>query len=766
MIGQKLKDRYDVLELIGSGGMATVYLAYCNYLKRNVAIKLLTNVAHEDEEDPLSFEAKAIARVSHTNIVSVYDMFEDQGKTFIVMEYVKGNTLKDYIHASAPLDEREIVALSTKLASALNAAHTSGVIHRDIKPENIILDPNGEPKITDFGIAHVSNEGTIVRSDQIFGSLRYASPEQLKGNIVDERSDIYSLGIVMYEMATGKMPFPDESPVTAAFRKLKEPLPGVSVLNPRISRELEQIILKATAIEPAQRYHSMLEMYLALQKMNEGTGPAPVYPAAPPAKPTYKSSPVVINSKKDRYVTPADEPSGSLMPLWMGLLLGAIVSAIILVMTLGSSSANPANITVPDVTQVMTYQQAKDSLNELGLYAEIEATEYHQTLAKGYVISQKEAPGSLAKHKDIIHLTVSRGPQPGGVPDFTNLTKQQAIERAAEFDINLEFEEEFHPDVRKDLIIEQSVLKDSPVEPGMTIILTVSKGPEDKKVEVPKLTGETRAKALSLLKELKLRPETSERFSDTVPEGEVISQSPSAGTEVRQDSVVDLVISKGPETKLTTVPDVVNLTHAEANNALRNRKLQMDFSESFSDTVADGRVISQDPVPESRVAENTVVSLVISKGKEQVSVTVPNVVGHTQERALQLLSEAKLEMAFTLAYSDTVEEGRVISQNPTAGNTANAGSTVNVVISRGPEKDAVEYRSLMVKVPYSDIPTDPFTIRIVYELDGDRVESSPVNGSKEAGKTEFESVTSIPLGATWYLYVNDASSPLQQGIIK
>ena len=765
MIGKKLKDRYDILEMIGSGGMATVYLAYCNYLKRNVAIKVLTNVSHDDEEDPLSFEAKAIARVSHTNIVQVYDMFEEDGKTFIVMEYIKGETLKDHIHRSAPLEEREIVNLATKLASGLNAAHTSGVIHRDIKPENIILDPNGEPKITDFGIAHVSNEGTIVRSDQIFGSLRYASPEQLKGNIVDERSDIYSLGVVLYEMATGKMPFPDESPVTAAFRKLKEPLPAVSVLNPRISPDLEKIILKATNIEPAQRYHSMLEFFMALQKLTETpTTVSLQQPTTYTSQNNYKHR-GVVNSKTERHVAPVQDNSRSLMPLWMGLLLGAIVSAIILVMNLGSAAANPASITIPDVTDSITYEQAKEQLNELGLYAEVESAIYHDTIAKGYVISQKEAPGTMARHKDIIHLTVSRGQEPSGMPDFINLTKQQAIERAAGLPITLEFEEVFDPEVRKGLVLEQSAIKDSRIEPGMTVLLTISKGSENVMVKVPVLTGETEEEADRILREANLRMETSQRNSDTVPEGQVISQRPSAGTEVKEDSIVDVVISLGPKIKRTKVPDVTGILHADAIAALRNVKLQNSFTEEYSDTVAEGLVISQSPVQDTEVDEDTVVNLVISLGPETVS--VPSVTNLIQSEASTILSNAGLKMTYTESFSDTVAMGYVISQSPGVGASVGKGSTVSVVISKGPEDaEEIVYKELKIVVPYSDIPTDTFTVSMAYELDGERTESKVIEATKDPNGTEYTTIVSMPVGSTWYLYINDRKSPLQQGTIQ
>lgn len=230
--------------------------------------------------------------------------------------------------------------------------------------------------------------------------------------------------------------------------------------------------------------------------------------------------------------------------------------------------------------------------------------------------------------------------------------------------------------------------------------------------------------------------------------------------------MVDLVISRGPEKAMTTVPDVEGVTHAQANTALRNMKLLMDFTQAYSDTVAEGRVISQSPSADSEVEEDTVVSLVISLGPESTTVTVPNVVEKLQSDAITILRDAGLGATSSQAYSDTVTKGLVISQSPAAGNEATKNSSVSLVISLGPEDSQVEFKSLLIKVPYSDIPTDSFTILIAYELDGKRVEGNPVTSTKEADKTEYEGLTSVPVGATWFLYLNNNTTPLQQGTVQ
>lgn len=539
MIGKQLKDRYDIIEEIGTGGMATVYLAYCNYLKRNVAIKVLHSSQLKDQDDILISEAKAIARVSHANIVQVYDIFDEGGKTFIVMEYIKGITLKDKISRVAPLPEDEIITVGSKLASALSNAHSNGVIHRDIKPENIIIDTNGEPKLTDFGIAHVSNEFTIVRSDQIFGSLRYSSPEQLKGNIVDERSDIYSLGVVLYEMATGTMPFPDESPVTAAFRKLKEPLPAVTALNPRISKELERIILTATAIDPAARFHSMLEFYSSLQKIKELPVIVPRY--------VKKNDTASTTTNGNQY----DDRSHR--PLWFGMLFGLLATAILLVMALGNQASKVADVRIPDVTG-QVYQSAMKTLNAKGLYAEIVKLENSSTIPSGTVITQAEKAETLIKHGETVHLTVSKGVGQIPVPDFIYLNEEEARKLAGNFELKLVITRENHESAMVDKVFEQSILRGEMVDPGTEITVKISDGPSDQMTIVPDVEGFSLAQATTILSNSKLYPEVTEQFSDVVEQGKVIRQTPQAGETILEDAKVNLILSKGRQNPPTTEP--------------------------------------------------------------------------------------------------------------------------------------------------------------------------------------------------------------------
>ncbi|WP_459128727.1 protein kinase domain-containing protein [Guggenheimella bovis] len=538
MVGTILHDRYEIINEIGTGGMATVYLAYCRVLKRKVAIKVLNTFEENGRENLLIYEAKAIARVNHPNIVQVYDIFEDDEKTYIVMEYVSGITLKELLRQQAPLPEEDLIEYSQKLAQALAHAHQNGVIHRDIKPENIIIDRNHEPKITDFGIAHVSNENTIIRSDQVFGSLRYASPEQLKGNVIDERSDIYSLGVVMYEMATASMPFPDESPVTAAFRKLKEPLPNVLTLNPHLSERVSRVILRATAIDPQERYRSMGEIYNDLKDQKEPVTKARYTSTKTPPTPTYREERMPRQKKT------------SLRPLFMGMLVAFILSAIILLAALGMKEPTKPDLNAPNV-QNMSVKDAKVLLNKEGFLAAVISTESSKDVPRGSIIRYEVVPYKEGE-KPRVNLIVSSGKNQAEIPSFINLTKNEAIELASKKGLRIEWQEAFDDHVELDHVIRQSIDIGELVEPETSIELTVSKGKEILMVKVPYLINETFIIAKTKLESVKLETGSVEyEYSNDIAEGNVMKQSVEADTELEEGSKIDLVISKGKEKKDT-----------------------------------------------------------------------------------------------------------------------------------------------------------------------------------------------------------------------
>lgn len=555
MIGKIYKDRYEIIEEIGNGGMATVYLAYCRLLKRNVAIKVLHNEVEESEEDLLNREAKAIARVSHGNIVQIYDIFEEGNKTFIVMEYVKGRTLKDVIkERQAPAEEADIITLGKKLSGALFHAHSNGVIHQDIKPDNIIIDKDNEPKITDFGIAHVTTETEGVKRDQIFASLRYASPEQLKGQDIDVRSDIFSLGMLLYEMASGTIPFPDDSPASAAYKKIKEPIGSVRNINPKISKSLDQVIQKSLCIDPDDRYDDMMEFQQALRsvpvRMDDSTEPIV---AVSQRKPVYGKRVQQVKEEKTRGVS---------WPMIMyGAITALIISAIVLVAVI-SNMLEPNMVRVPNITG-MQYEEAKEELNKVGLYAVISAIEFHETIEHGIVISQMEDHGRQLREGSEIHFVVSKGSGTVEVPNLVGMTNAEAQELLSPYNITLRVTEQFSEDVPEGQIIRQFPDPGERIALGSEMAITVSMGRDVEMVKVPSVVGEPFDVATRTLNAAGIIiNDITREYSDEVERDRVIEQSLEVDSEVEKDTPIDLVISRGPEPVAT--PEVPETTEPPA----------------------------------------------------------------------------------------------------------------------------------------------------------------------------------------------------------
>ncbi len=541
MIGKLLKGRYEVLEELGVGGMGIVYLAYCSYLRRHVAIKVLLQ-SNEGKEITLLQEAKAAARLSHGNIVQIYDIFEEGNKTFIVMEYVRGKSLKQLISAQegTPFTEQRALQLGMKLASALNHAHLNGVIHRDIKPDNIIIDQDGEPKITDFGIARVSNDTTIVHTDEILGSLRYSSPEQLRGAIIDERADIFSLGIVLFEMLTGTMPFPDDSPVTAAFKKLKEDLPSVISINPEVSIQTDAIIAKASDRDPKKRYANMNEFYYALA----GALDSP--------KTYYKDTVVLPNNQVNPKVspqieyrrdeTPTSSGGGKFFPILLGLLL-SFVTVVLIGIPLLSGGEPLTEIEVPNFEgqSISEIQSVLDEHKLLGIVNEArESAE-----AKGTILSQSLSAGEKVKPGTKIYFAVSKGQDLVEVPNVLNRSVDEARNLINQAHLEMDdIKHQHHDTVPKDHVISQSIEAGQSVERLTKITLTVSQGPEKKMVKVPKLTDMEMSMSIERAQAAGLTVGIEKVESDAEVDW-VLAQSIVEGTEVEPERKVILTVSSG-----------------------------------------------------------------------------------------------------------------------------------------------------------------------------------------------------------------------------
>lgn len=595
-----LDDRYEIIEQIGVGGMAKVYKAKDRLLDRFVAIKILKDQYAEDSEFLKKFnnEAQSAAKLSHINIVNVFDIGEDLYKGerihYIVMEYVDGQTLKDLIVNEKRLSNPDIIDYSIQIAQALKTAHQAGIIHRDIKPQNILIDNYGLLKVTDFGIARVSSNATITYTSSILGTVHYISPEQAKGKIVDEKSDLYSLGAVMYEMATGKVPFDADNSVSIAVMHIQDKPEPAKNLNPNLSDHLNYIIMKLLDKDPANRFLNAKELIDALEDQNfikeeELTDTARI-PIVVPQERSYQK---VYNDQaeveRDReeekkeavYVSNPDDKEKkkgkkSDKKLWPLLLLALIlVSAVYF---LRGRTNTGEKVEVPMVLN-LDQSQAVNELERRGLKANIARTEESDEYEIGKVMSQDPEQNSKVDRGTVINLVISGGREVE-VPDLRNMTLSQADETLKAIGLRLgRTNPQTSDSVDKDLIISQTPRSTSKLQAGSEVDVTVSTGSDQRvnTIEVPNLTGKTEEDAKAIINQygLSLR-DVKYQNSTSVEKGLVISQSIANGTQVASNSKIDLTISLGPEEE--NQEENQNNQNTDSNG-LRNVVLRVNLPE-------------------------------------------------------------------------------------------------------------------------------------------------------------------------------------------
>ncbi|WP_394022835.1 Stk1 family PASTA domain-containing Ser/Thr kinase [Anaerococcus martiniensis] len=595
-----LDDRYEIIEQIGVGGMAKVYKAKDKLLDRFVAIKILKDQYAEDSEFLKKFnnEAQSAAKLSHINIVNVFDIGEDLYKGerihYIVMEFVDGQTLKDLIVNEKRLSNPDIIDYSIQIAQALKTAHQAGIIHRDIKPQNILIDNYGLLKVTDFGIARVSSNATITYTSSILGTVHYISPEQAKGKIVDEKSDLYSLGAVMYEMATGKVPFDADNSVSIAVMHIQDKPEPAKNLNPNLSDHLNYIIMKLLDKDPANRFLNAKELIDALEDQNfikeeELTDTARI-PIVVPQERSYQK---VYNDQaqveRDReeekkeavYVSNPDDKEKkkgkkSDKKLWPLLLLALIlVSAVYF---LRGRTNTGEKVEVPMVLN-LDQSQAVNELERRGLKANIARTEESDEYEIGKVMSQDPEQNSKVDRGTVINLVISGGREVE-VPDLRNMTLSQADETLKAIGLRLgRTNPQTSDSVDKDLIISQTPRSTSKLQAGSEVDVTVSTGSDQRvnTIEVPNLTGKTEEDAKAIINQygLSLR-DVKYQNSTSVEKGLVISQSIANGTQVASNSKIDLTISLGPEED--NQQEDQNNQNADTNG-LRNVVLRVNLPE-------------------------------------------------------------------------------------------------------------------------------------------------------------------------------------------
>lgn len=574
MIGKVLSGRYKIVDTIGRGGMAIVYKAVDLKLNREVAIKVLREEYTENEQFIRKFdrESQAAAGLSHPNIVSVYDVGVDDNIYYIVMEYVNGITLKQYLNKKGKLSPAEATQFILEVASALKCAHEHKIIHRDIKPHNILLTNNLTPKVADFGIARAVTSSTVTVTNQTMGSVHYISPEQARGGFVDECSDLYSLGIMYYELLTGKLPYDAESTVSIAIKHIQEPITPPKNIDSSIPDSVNEVILKLTQKKPEDRYQNTQELIEDLDVLLddfENTLPNNTIKTAPIDTFGTDLFTVEPDTTSNGYV-PEDvtEDTNSNKNLKYWIIIGVVVLVAILAGVLyAANSVFNKQVVVPDVTN-MSIEDATIALENIGLKAEVEREAYNISIPAGNVISQNPATGSNVREGSTVKLTISQGVQTVAVPDVIGLTEEEANSRLISAGFDTEIQREFNYDYESGIVFETEPGPGTKLETGQKIIILVSKGEDT--VSVPGIIGLTQRDAQNRLNSNGLNTGTiTTQSSSSYAAGIVISQTPTEGTIVERGTYINFIVSSGPPSS-TTDDDDDDYTSDNDNNDSSN----------------------------------------------------------------------------------------------------------------------------------------------------------------------------------------------------
>ena len=604
--GKLIGGRYEIISLVGSGGMADVYNAVDNRLSRQVAIKVLKEEYSSDKNFVMKFraEAQSVAGLSHPNIVNVYDVGEDEGLHYIVMELVEGITLKKFIERKGRLELKEAVGIAIQIAQGMEAAHTNHIIHRDIKPQNIIISKEGKVKVTDFGIAKAATSNTIA-AGQAVGSVHYISPEQARGGYSDEKSDIYSLGITLYEMISGKMPFAADNTVSVALLHINEEAVPLRELDPEIPASIEKIVQKCMQKKPERRYLTATELIADLRKaVSEPEGDYVDFnQAVVTDSPTINISGEELETiKKGRYNTdknsrtnekirkrepreireiPEDEeevmdPKMEKLILFGGIAAIIILAIVVIVLLMkgfnlfskgeeGSSSSKivssqPASsssiaLETPSKTDMVKVPEIKGhSLAEaMTILSDAGITNYKlkyensREFEKEKVMDVTPAEGNEINKDDEVLIIVSKGEDSQTVPDVKNISKETVVATLESMKFVVKTQEKPSDTVEEGKVIETIPVTGAEVKEGETITVVVSSGSENKKVLVPNVLDKSEAEAVKMLSTAGFKSSIAYKEDDNVEKGNVISQSIAGGNEADKGTTIVLSISKGPK---------------------------------------------------------------------------------------------------------------------------------------------------------------------------------------------------------------------------
>lgn len=654
-IGKKFNGRYLILGNIGSGGMANVFLARDLILDREVAIKVLRYDFLNDQSAIRRFQREMLASTElvHPNIVTVYDAGQEGETQFLVMEYVKGMDLKRYIQTQYPIPYGRIVDIMQQILSAVALAHQHRIIHRDLKPQNILIDESGTVKITDFGIAVALSETSITQTNSMLGSVHYLSPEQARGSMATNQSDIYAIGIILYEMLTGKVPFDGESAVTIALKHFQEEIPSVRLYDRHVPQSLENVVLKATAKDPIDRYQSAEEMSADLataldsSRLNEPAWhPAnhveetKVLPNLTEQMPTVAPvEEIVTKPEKEAEEKPVpskkkakdqQKPKSKKKLLFLGIAAVLVIGIATIAFSVLGGGKN--EISVPDVSN-LSESAARSKLQEAGLKAAGQTEEItSDKIPEGKVVkTNPEAKAIVQKGREVV-LYISTGGRKIKMKDYTDMEYNEAVEALVKLDFKeskIKKKEEYSDTVEKGKIISQTPEANSEVTPDKTSVkFVVSKGA--KPIKISDYVGMTINEALldlanNGINESQVKQTQQESDKEA---GTILSQTPSAGSSVTpSNTIINFVVSSGPNE--VSVPDFTGMSKSEVQSAAKEAGLTVNFEEDYDTQVPAGQVIRSNPSAGEKVKKNSSVTVTLSKGSNLSNFTVDVVANFT-----------------------------------------------------------------------------------------------------------------------------------------
>ncbi len=584
--------------------MADVFEAEDTVLGRTVALKILHSQFAQDENFIARFrrEAQSAAKLTHANIVSIFDVGEEAGTHYIVMEYIAGTTLKQVIQQDAPLSTQKTIHIAGRIAKALEFAHEHDIIHRDIKPQNVMITQSGEIKVTDFGIARLGSSSTMTRTGTILGTAHYISPEQAQGGLVGPTTDIYSLGVVMYEMTTGELPFRGENPVSVALKHINEtPLTPRSVF-PGMPENLEAVIMKAMSKNPNDRYQSARQLQEDLQRCLEGT-PVKVLGAAPVASTMGDDSRTMIATPPRAPQRKKKRPKWLIPLVLAGLfLLGATAFGVTYYLM------TPSTTVVPDL-KGKSLSEAQKAVDDAGLRLIVSKEVNSETVKPGRVISQDPAAGEKLQKGSTVKVVISRGLDMVSVPSVVGKTPDEASALLKKAGLIIgKTDEQFSDTVPDNTIISQSPKAGGKVEKGSSVDIVVSRGSET--VQVPDVVNNTKNEAISILENAGFAVDSFDDYSDSIATDHVIRQSPEANAKAKKGSTVTITISKGP--KQVSMINLVGYTKEAAQNWLTSNELVGNFTSQAKAGWAANSVWEQDVAEGTKIDKGSTVNLKVT----------------------------------------------------------------------------------------------------------------------------------------------------------